>query len=189
MKIALFAEGPSEEKTILTFARKILGKQASIISRVKRRGDLLNKGKIYSYIINDIFQEHSDVSKIIVCVDSECTSPQEIEERILGVEETIMSEVKRPIYYIVVVHALEGWLLADPQSIKEYLGPRAKVNISASATSECRPKEVMSNIFNQAGKEFLYTRDNPRIAEKVNVNKLARRSKSFAEFMKRIKDP
>jgi len=150
---------------------------------------LLNKEKVCSHITNDILQEHSDVSKVIVCVDSECTPPQEIEKEVRKVEKNITSEVKHSVHYVVVVHALEGWLLAGPESIREYLGARVKVNIPPSATLECKPKKVMSGIFSQSGKEFLYTRDNPRITERIHPDEIARRNPSFGKFMDRIRNP
>jgi hypothetical protein len=84
---------------------------------------------------------------------------------------------------------LEGWLLGDPDTIEQHLGPRAEVRISSSATSECRPKEVMKDIFQKAGKEYIPFRDNQRIAEKIDLNIVGKNNKSFGRFQKQVKDP
>lgn len=190
MKIALYVEGPSDEKTLPILIKKILGEQVSIISRVFRgRGNLLNEQKVHSAITQDLVQEHPDVSKIIVCVDSECTPEVQTEREIRKIEKSVKTKVqpRYPVYYVVVVHALEGWLLADPETIKGYLGSR--VNIPSSATSNCKPKEVMRDIFRKAGKDFIASRDAPRIAEKADSAKMVKKNESFARFCERVKDP
>jgi len=190
VKITLFVEGPSDRDTLSILVKRILGEQISIIPKVGRgKGDLLNERKV-STQIRHIIRKHPDISKIIVCVDSDCTSADETEKEIKKVETAIKAGIqqKYPIYYVGVVHALEGWLLADPESIKEYLGPRARVNIHSSSTLKCKPKELMRDIFRKSGKEFLPMRDNPRIAEKVDINRIAKNNESFTCFWKRVKD-
>lgn len=191
MKIALFVEGQSDKKTISILIRNILEEQIGVITRVKKRWDLLNEQKVYSYITNDIIQKHPDVSKIIVCVDSECASEDETERVMKMVENSIRAKIPRkyPIHYIGVIHALEGWLLVDPDSIREYLGARVRVNIPSSATLDCKLKEVMRDIFRKAGKGFRPTHDCPRIAEGIDIDKMVRNNESFARFREKVKDP
>lgn len=189
IKISLFVEGPSDEVTLRVLVRRILGRQIDIISRVKRRGDLLNEGKIYSHITKDILLKHPDISKIIICVDSECTPETEAKANVRKLESSFKSKVDCPLYCITVIHALEGWLLADPDSIGKYLGPRARVNISPSKALECKPKELMKRVFRQNGREFLPKRDNSQIAKRIDIDKIVKNNKSFEYFRDRIKDP
>jgi hypothetical protein len=150
---------------------------------------LLREEKIYSHIVYDILQEHPDISKTIVCVDSECTPEEEVLKKLKEVENSLKTKTKQPIYYLCVTHALEGWLLGDPDGIKQLLGPRAKVHIPPSATLECKPKEIIKDIFQKADKEFLPARDNQRIAEKIDLKIVGKNNKSFYNFQAQVKDP
>ena len=188
MKIAIFVEDKYYEPYRI-LARKIMGKQTGLEIRWKKRHDLLKYEKIYNYISCDILQEHPDISKIIVCVDSECTPETETEKEIKKVENLLRKRIPVSISSVVVNHALEGWLLADTETIQSYMGSMAEVNIPSSATHECRPKEVMKDIFRKANREFLPTRDNLYIAEKIDLQKVAKRNQSFARFQEQVKDP
>ncbi len=187
MKIAIFIEEQSSKEPIKTFIHKILGQHAGIIDRVVKRGNLLNEEKVKAHI-NFLLIYHS-ISKIIVCVDSECTPEEEIEKITNKIEKSLKAKIKQPIYYITIVHAFEGWLLSDPDCIKKYLGPRAKVNISPSASKECKPKEVMKDIFRKADKDYIHTLHNTEIAERANPERIMKSNKSFKKFYDVIKDP
>lgn len=189
MKIVIFIEEPSSQKPIQTFIRKILGRKIGIVIRVKKRGDLLNKEKIEAYIENDILLEHNDISKFIVCVDSECTPEEEMAKTTCKIEASLKSKVIQPFHYIVVTHAFEGWLLADPVCIKEYLGQRAKVKIPASASKVCKPKALMQDIFRKADRDYHYTVENARIADFSEPKRMIKNSTSFKKFYDVIKDP
>lgn len=190
MKIALLVEGPSDEVTLRILVQKILGEPISVVTRVMRgRGNLLNERKVRAVILNSILPDHPEVSKIIVCVDFECTPEDEAQEEVGKIEKIVKSGMKHPIYYIPVIHALEGWLLADPEGIKAYLGQRTDVKISPSATLDCNPKETMKGIFRKNERKFLPTLDNPRIAERINIDKISTNNKSFLRFYDRIKNP
>jgi hypothetical protein len=189
MKIALLVEGPSDEKTLKNIVPKILGESTSIVTRVLRgRCNLLNERKIRAVILNDILSTHPDVSKIIICVDFECTPEKEAKEEAERTEKYVRSGIHHPLYYIPVIHALEGWLLADPEKIKMYLGTHSSVKIPPSATLDCKPKEVMKDIFRQNGREFVPPRDNPRIAEKIDIDKMAANNRSFQCFKNRLEE-
>lgn len=190
MKIALLVEGPSDEKTLRILVHKISGEQVGIVTRVMRgRGNLLNERKVKAVISNDILLGHPEVSKIIICVDSECTPENEAKKEVEKIEKNVKSGVKYPLYYVTLIHALEGWLLADPDTIGIYLGQKANVKISPSDTLDCNPKEVMKDIFRRNERQFLPTRDNPGIAERINIDKIATNNKSFLRFQDKVKDP
>jgi hypothetical protein len=189
VKIALLVEGPSDEQTLKILIRKILGEQIGIESRVLRgRGNILNERKVRA-IINNVIANHPEVSKTIACVDFECTPEDEAREEVGKIEKAVKSGMKSPIYFIPVIHALEGWLLADPDTIEAYLGQKANVKISPSGTLDCNPKEVMKDIFRRSERQFLPTRDNPGIAERINIGKIVEKNKSFAHFQDKVKDP
>jgi hypothetical protein len=88
MKIAIFSED-RYCKPFQILAQRILGKQAGVELRSKKRNDLLKEEKVYSHIVYDILQEHPDISKIIVCVDSECTPEEEVLKKLKEVENSL----------------------------------------------------------------------------------------------------
>lgn len=188
MKIALLVEGVSDAKTFAILIKKILGEKVGVIPRVVGQGNLLKARKVCAYI-QDIINENPDVTKILACLDSECTPEQETKELIKPVEKEVKNAIGLQYYfsYFVVVHALEGWLIADPDAITGYLGPKTKVKIADSATLDCRSKETLKNIFKKAGKDFLNTVADPRIAERVDCDTMAKRNRSFERFWKYIK--
>jgi len=191
MKVALLVEGPSDERTLKILSKKIMGEQTGIETRILRgRGNLLNERKVYSHIVN-IIQNHPDVSKIIICIDSECTPKDETEREMKDVENSLRAKIQQnyTIYYIGVIHALEGWLLTDRDNLRKYLGPRARGKILPSAALNCKPKEFMKNIFKRNGKNFLPTLHNPRIAEQIDIDKTAKNNESFKFFRDKVKDP
>ena len=65
----------------------------------------------------------------------------------------------------------------------------SRVDISPSKALDCKPKKIMKKVFRQNGKGFLNTRDNPRIAKRIDIDKIVKNNKSFEHFRDRIKDP
>lgn len=89
----------------------------------------------------------------------------------------------------LVTYATEGWLLADPDAIMQYLGSRSPVAISPSATLDCRPKDVMKGLFRKADRQFVEMKDNPQIAHHVQIEKILKSNRSFAIFYEKVNDP
>ena len=191
MKIALFVEGPSDKAVLPILVKRILGERTGVIVRdFHGRGNLLNEKRVCA-IAQVLLRESPDVSKIVVCVDSECTPGDQTERVIRKIEKSVNAGIQQrcSVHYIAVIHALEGWLLTDPDAITEHLGRRAKVKIPNRAASDCRPKEVMKAIFRKVGKGYLATREAPRIAERIDIDKIANRNSSFARFREQVADP
>ena len=187
VKVALLVEGPSDVKTMPILVKRILGERVRIISRNMRgRGGVLNRRKVEA-VINEVLRRNPDLSKVIVCVDSECTSLDETEDRAQEVRKAVASEVRCPVHYVVVGHALEGWLLADVEAVRKYL--KGVVPITPSATLDCKPKEVMRGLFRKAGRNFLSDRDGPKMAEMMDLDRASKRNKSLATFREILKDP
>ncbi len=191
MKIALFVEGKSDKSTIPILVRKILERESArpaVVSRVRPRGDLLSADKVAAFVSRDILQQHRDTDKIIVCVDSECTPVEETKVLAQETERRLQELGVSPLpRYCVMRHALEGWLGADVNALSDVAG--RPVKLSESAAIACRPKELLEEAFRKAGKEFVYVRDDPRIAEKVDPATLERENESFAHFRRLIEGP
>ncbi|OGF61391.1 MAG: hypothetical protein A2Y62_05835 [Candidatus Fischerbacteria bacterium RBG_13_37_8] len=184
MKIALIGEGKNDKEVIPVFIKKIFQPyniDPSIIARKVPRGDLFSSHKIRAYLEKDILAKHSRIDKAIICVDSECSDENEITDKAKLIEKELADINPQPIY-IVLIHALEGWLLADTEAIESYLA--TKINIKPSDALVCKPKEMLSSIFRKAGKDFDYMRDNPRIAQLCNPDRIIMNNKSILALIK-----
>jgi hypothetical protein len=183
-------DGQSDKQTIRILAEKLLSNRSprpGLQFRVLRRGDFFCATKISGHL-KVLHQTRPDIGKVILCVDCECTPKEDIQPRLSRVQE----EVRRihpslnPTI-VLKVHALEGWLASDPKALREVLGTepadyRKPENV-------CKPKELLATVFKKANKEFDYMRDDPRLAQEIDIERLCRSSPSFSEFRKAIEDP
>jgi hypothetical protein len=189
MTITLFVEGPSDKKTFPILVKRILGRSAAktkIVCRTVGQGGLFNARKVKAYVQHDIAVKHPDCDRIIVVVDSECTPYEETQTRVTKVERQLKSMRARPLpHYCVAYHALEAWLGADLEALKHVAGKPVK--LSESILEACKPKEVLEESFRKSGKNFDHMRDDPRIAEMIDLNIAARNNPSFAHFVKLVK--
>ena len=191
MRIGLFVEGKSDKETLRIITQRILGEKTSVIVRnFKTRGNLLDARKVSS-VAEVLLEYYKNISKIIVCVDFECTPKEEAERQVKKIERSVNTKFPLgcSIIYIAVLHALEGWLLGDPKTLIHYIGAKARITIPRGATLHCEPKNVMRRLFKKASKGYLATRDAPRIAEKIDFEEIAIRNDSFSLFRKKIIDP
>ncbi|MGA9347880.1 MAG: DUF4276 family protein [Anaerolineae bacterium] len=188
MSIGLFVEGKSDKDAIPKLIRKFLDTPLKIIPRMIHRGEMFKPEKVKPYL-EALLKQHQDVEKVIVCVDSECTDPAEIQREVSKVEREL-SKMGLPVVpeYAVVVHALEGWLAADSGALRQVLGRGAEVRIEQNLEEICRPAELLEDIFAQHGKNFLKPRDAPLLAEHVNPEEIAKRCSSFRRFRQLVKD-
>jgi hypothetical protein len=125
MSIALFVEGKSDKDTIPKLICKLFDTLPKIIPRTIHRGEMFKAEKVRPYL-EALLKQHEDVEKFIVCVDSECTDPEEIREEVSKAEREL-NEVGLPVRYALIVHALEGWLAADAKALGQVLGRQVRV--------------------------------------------------------------
>jgi len=191
MSIGLFVEGESDVQAISILVRKVLETQGSPQKTVCRNfrgvGNIFEARKIKAHL-EFLLKQQPDVAKVIVCVDSHCTDPAEIQKKVSKVERELarMSLQVTP-QYVVVVHALEGWLAADQKALGQVLG--SEVNINRNLEEECKPEDLLGDLFDKHGKSFQKTSHDPQIASYADPEKIARHSPSFRRFCRLIKDP
>jgi hypothetical protein len=188
MSIGLFVEGSSDKKAIPILIHRILevhgSHQKCICRNLRGKGNVLNAKKIQGHW-KALLEQDSDIAKVIVCVDSNC-DPAGAQEKALEIEREL-NEMGLPIRYAVVVHALEGWLAADSKALERVLGRQAR--IERNLEEECKPAELLENIFARHGKNFQKTVHDPQIAEHVRPEEIAKHSPSFRRFCQLVKDP
>ena len=187
MSLGLFVEGKSDKDAIPKLIRKFLDPSPKIIPRTIHRGEMFESEKVRAYL-EPLLKQHPDVVKVIVCVDSECTDPEEIWEKASKVEREL-NEMGLPVRYAVVVHALEGWLAADSKALEQVLGIGAKLHIERNLEEICKPAELLEDVFVRYGKNFRKTVHDPWIAEHVDPKEIAKRCSSFQRFCQLVRDP
>ncbi len=187
MSPGIFVEGKSDKDAIPKLIRKILDPSPKIIPRTIPRDEMFNSESLRPYL-EALLKKHHDIEKVIVCVDSECTDPEEIWEKASRVEREL-NEIGLPVRYAMVVHTLEGWLAADPKALEQVLGRGAKLHIKRNLEEVCKPAELLGDLFARYGKDFQKPRYDPQIAEYARPKEIAKRNQSFRRFCQLIKDP
>ena len=118
----------------------------------------------------------------MLCIDSECTPINETMARIDAVAHQVAAHFHHvSIKAVVVDHSLEGWFLADRQTLAQFLGIAEQRLHYGNPENECRPAELM-RLFNRAGRDFVKTDALPRLAGIVNTRRITQGSPTFEAF-------
>jgi len=173
--IGFIVEGPSDEKVAEELSRKL-----RIQSKIKQMHGTINpkKAKAFADLLLDM-----DCENVLILKDSHCSDPAKIEKNLRDrlIEESLRDKIDREVKICIVVHAIESWLLADEEAIADYLGSRVKgIN---NPENECKPDEVLDEIFRKHGKDYLKGGEAPReIAKRLSLEKVAKKCPSFIKF-------
>ena len=62
-----------------------------------------------------------------------------------------------PVNYVIVDHALEGWLACDIDALRVVLGPTAKIETRGNPEDNRSPAKLMERIFKANGKSYRKT--------------------------------
>jgi len=182
LTLALFVEGPSDKDSIPILIRKVSKSPVKIVPRIVR--DMFNYNKIERHI-QFLLRQHSDVKKILVCKDTECSDPKKIEKMAKSMEKKLKKYPK--VKYVLVVHALESWL-SEREGLRKLLGEKAKIKLPYNLEKVCKPSEILKEVFRRNGRSFLKTRDAPALAKVIEVNNMKRQNKSFHTFCRTVQD-
>jgi hypothetical protein len=190
LRIAIFVEGQSDKQTIGILAKKLLSDRSpkpGLEFLFLPRGDFFSAPKV-SAQLKVVHQRHPDIGKVILCLDCECTPKEDIQPQLTKVQEEVrQNHPSLNPTFVLKVHALESWLASDPQALREVLG--TDPTDYPNPENVCKPKELLETVFRKANKEFDYMRDDPRLAQEIDIESLCRASPSFSKFRKAIEDP
>ena len=187
MKIGLIVEGKSDVETIQRLVEGIYAgtrKKPGTVVRQLRQGNMLKPDKIRG-LVNQMISDKPGIKKIIICLDCECTREEEKQPKIKKAEKELQRMGLNPLpRYCLVVHALESWLATDSRALGSYLGK--KIQLGWNPVSACHPKDCLKETFKREGRTFDNIKDNPRLAQSVNIQTLTEQNPSFAQFRKLI---
>ena len=191
MSLGLFVEGKSDLVSIPILARK-LGYRSGVRRNITPRGDMLKFDKIRQSIIN-LIHRRSDIDLVIVCIDAEASDPDRfLTQDAMPIQRRLNRDrdIQVPVRYAVVDHALEGWLACDEDALRAVLGGgRARVNIRGNPDRHPNPASILDRVFQQNGRDFRKTMDNPKIAHAATPQNIAAKSPTFRRFAQLIGRP
>ena len=188
LSLGLLVEGQSDKDTIPILARR-LGCDERIRARVVSRGQMLASSAISRYLTK-FLRESRDVSRIIICLDAERENPAQVLESTRSIERRLNETLHVQVNYVVVDHALEGWLACDEDALRAVLGgSRARINIRVNPEDHPTPADLLERIFRDNRRPFRKTRDNPRIAENASPERIGSRSPTFRRFAEILGHP
>lgn len=174
----MFVEGESD-RTALPILLEKLGREPRFCRRLKQ-GDIAN-AEIVGRHMNVVLSQNRGTDLVLIFLDSECTDPQETKRKVEGCERELNGARRGvAVRYVVVDHSLEGWLCCDEAALRKVIGQQATINIKGNPEDDCRPAQLLGDIFKSNGKDFFKTRDNPRIAAAIESPRfIAHKSPTF----------
>lgn len=196
MTIGLIAGGPGEEAAIRTLARKVMEKRGTregvVSAKTRGEGDLFIARKV-DVIIRALRNAHR-VRKVVVCVDSHSDDQgtyrraQETRRDLAKLWGVRLKDL--PVDYVVIVHELEGWLLASEEALKAVLGKNVELNLPSDLEAHCRQADLLKELFRKNGKpDFEKFTHNRLIADKADPAQIAKRMPSFRRFVSVLRSP
>lgn len=187
--ILLLVEGPSDKKALVALAGKVTPDLPIPRVLVVGRGDLFRPEKLKAHV-GFAHQQNPRIRKVLACVDSECTPIEETQRQAALLESELQRAFRDlSIKYVVVDHSLEGWLLCDRNAVRKVLGGKAWLPRYRSPENECRPAQLLETIFRRNNRDFIKTRDAPRLADQAKPQHIFRVSDTFKDFRQALLDP
>jgi len=181
--ICIFMEDSHKKsgKALVVLARKIIGRQ-KVLPRSLQRGELMDPAKLMVHLAN--LSNPGKVSKVIVCIDSH-SDPGGMRAKTSSAEISLNNSVRFHVKYVIVVHALETWLLQDPKAIRKVLGVTVATQKLQEIGNNCRPDRALMRVCG----DFKKSIDDERIAREVDVKLVESQNSSFKEFVDALRDP
>lgn len=183
MTVCVFAEDSRRKsgKAYQVLAKKIVGRQGTSLKSLPR-GELLNVAKLKVHLSN--LKNPGKISKAVICIDSH-SDPDGMATAVASVQTALASSVRFPVKYVVVVHALETWLLQDPKAIQKVLGVRVNSQKLHEMAKSCQPDRALGRVCDSFDKSI----DDERIALEADIDVIAKKNSSFREFVAALRNP
>ncbi|WP_312515069.1 DUF4276 family protein [Massilia sp.] len=173
---AILGEDSSDVEMLSTLVKRIAKRQNLTVKKMGYGGcaELLIKGakqiRAYSRI---------GCTKFIICYDSDRAEPRarhaEIVEKVIA-----KSEIKGDFCALVPIQEIESWILADLPAVSKIIPSWKPTKIIHNPELQQDPKEYLEDLSKTAQHRPLYSHalHNPRIAEHLSLEKIARKCPS-----------
>ena len=188
MSLLLVIEDKRGKEPFKILVQKILNIKTDILRM--QQGDMFNIRKVAG-LIESHCRSHRNISKILVCRDSECTPINKTQRSCRDAEASLNRQLGHrfpAVVYVVVDHSLEGWLASDKQALRQVLGQNANIPTNYNAEDDCRPADKLDDIFVRNGHDgYEKSRHAIRLAEACDPETILNRSDTFRYFQKAIR--
>ena len=181
MTFAVLAEDRSDVDALVVLVKRISNRANATVYRkgFSGCGELLNKAS--SHILDFALQ---GATHFIICHDSDGNDPENIRQ---AVRKAILPKLNLSDYthgIIVPVQELEAWMIADEEAIKRVI-PSLDIKPVLQPESVKSPKEWLISESRKGRSRPLYAPAtyNARVAEQLDVDKVKKKCRSFAELV------
>ncbi|MDQ7914694.1 DUF4276 family protein [Pseudomonas sp. 102515] len=180
IKIGIIAEDLSDIQVITELISKYMEKNKFSVKHFVGKGCGKLKTKCSAWVDNLSMQ---GCTHVIIFHDldrnKEALLRKEIEQRILNCNF-------KETHVVIPTEELEAWLLSDPSAIKTIFSIKGEMRISSDVESIKSPKEHLQKLIKKhSNKTYINTIHNKKIAEKIDISKLAN-CPSYRDFEKYI---
>jgi hypothetical protein len=184
----IVVEGGYDETVLTEIIKKCFSSEIEIIARKCGGKDKLLT-KFPAYLESFRFgKQGSHVDKAIVIRDAHGKNPEELKEKMGSkiANRNYLFDVK----FIIIIHELEAWLLADEEAISRVTQSRSEkpvARVKENLESISHPKEKLEEMLSEA--KIYYTPEVAReIAKESDLDKIESRCPMFREFRQAIMD-
>jgi hypothetical protein len=173
---AILAEDRSDAESLVTIVRRLIGtRNQSIRSKgFSGCGELCRKAGSQIQILAKKGATH-----FIICHDSDGNEPREIKAK---VEAAIREKVRddHDCCIVVPIQEIEAWMIADEHAIRRVI-PTLSIKAVSNPESVESPKEWLIGESRKGRSRPLYvpTIHNPRVAEYIDLDVLAKKCPAF----------
>ncbi len=176
----LFIEDARGRETFQTLARRIANIPAKPIS-FKGSGEILKPERVVGHIKAE---QLSSSDKVVAVVDKDCQTGRLSQVR--QIEQMVRQDFPRLRFrYVVAVEELESWLSADLEAVQQV--SRSPRFTEAAPQAECHdPKAYLKRAYDRAGRHYIPAIENPKLADAIDLSKVASVNASFREFREAV---
>jgi hypothetical protein len=178
LTIGIVVEGDYDAKAIPEFIRSVMGSGTNVMSRpCGGTGNLMKKlpGFLEEF---RYLKQGAPIDQAFVIRDADNRMPDALRDSMR--EKYANRAYPFPVEPVIIVRALETWLLSDPTALSRIIG-RDVAETTGNLEAIPNPKQRLQTILSQHN--ILYTAEIARkIAAETNPDTLAYRCPSFQSF-------
>lgn len=181
--IAILGESDADTDVLVAIIKKIMAQPNLPTKKLGYRGgtDLLRSGA------RDIRMFcRQGIKHFVVCHDADTSSYEAVQERVYS--RVIKPAGLSSLYCIAVpVQELEAWIIADHEAVQATL-KKFRLKEEPNPESIRNPKEwiVRQSRAQRVTPLYVPTMHNPRVAERISIERVARKCPSFARFREAV---
>jgi Domain of unknown function (DUF4276) len=171
--IGLIVEGIYDEAVYPVLLRRCRN-GVRVVTRICK-GPVIGK---FPGLLSELDRSRRRIEKVIVVSDADGRNPEGLEREF---KRRLVGRYRFNVIPIIVVEALEAWLIADPLALKRTVG------ITTAHTNPEKIRHPKTALLKLLPRTTRYTPEVARrIAEEIDLNLLQQRCRRFVTFRKAV---